>query len=357
MLKIGIIHDDFVDYLLDGHNQSGYFLYKILKKINFDVELVSFYKQKKFLKENSNTIKYKDIKNYDIFLNISKNIDEDIVKNILLNNKKIITNIHDNLLLRLKESLVNDSLDKNFEKTNITVSNHTSLISESNSNINHAIEIITKSKVKNIPFLWDPDFCLNFSKDFNNLIFKQEDLNRVGIFESNSSFTKNSIIPMSICEGVERIDPSLLKVVLITNIEERMSNNMFSFFYNNLKLKKNNKLYPYKRSGLSFLMSRGTINTVVTNQLVDMYNYTYFETLFFNRPLIHNSKLYKDVGYYYDEFKLLNASKVLIKAIKTFDPKNTDIINKEFLAKFSTDNIENQEIIKNIILEEIKKWK
>lgn len=42
MLKIGLIYDEFTDHLLDGHNQSGYFLFKILKKINFDIDLVSF---------------------------------------------------------------------------------------------------------------------------------------------------------------------------------------------------------------------------------------------------------------------------------------------------------------------------
>lgn len=354
MLKIGLIYDEFTDHLLDGHNQSGYFLFKILKKINFDVDLVSFYKNKKFLKEETKVIKFKDIKNYDIFINISKNLDEEIVKNIFANNKKIITNIHDHILLKLKESLINDSLDKNFNISNIGLSQTVSLVPENYNDISHAIEIVTKSKVIGIPFLWDPDFCLESVKDFDSLKLNKEDLNKVGIFESNNSFYKNSIIPMAICEGVERIDSSILKFVFVANIEDKMKYNMFNFFYNNLKLKHNNKLYPYHRSNLSFLISRNAVNTVVTNQLVDMYNYTYFETLFLNRPLIHNSKLYKDVGYYYPDFEIIKSSKLLIKAIKDFDLEASLKINKEFLNKFSTDNLENQDKIKNIILKEFK---
>lgn len=355
MLKIGLIHDNVTDHLLDGSDQSGYFLYKILKKIQFDVSLVSFYKSKNFFKEKSNVIKFKDIKNFDLFINISKNLDEEIIKNIFINNKKIITNIHDNILLKLKESLVNDNLDKNFDPSNISVSRNTSLIADHYDGISNFLEIITKSKIKTIPFLWDPDFCLESIGDFDSNSLNKEDLCKVGIFESNNSFYKNSIVPMSICEGVERADSSILKFVFIANIEDKMKNVMFNHYYNNLKLKHNNKLYPYHRSNLSFLISRNAINTVVSNQLFDMYNYTYFETLFLNRPLIHNSKLYKDVGYYYNDFEIINASKLLIKAIKTFNiDTSSNNINKEFLNKFSTDNQDNQDKIKNIILEEAK---
>ena len=44
-----------------------------------------------------------------------------------------------------------------------------------------------------------------------------------------------------------------------------------------------------------------------------------------------------------------------IKAIKTFNiDTSSNNINKEFLNKFSTDNQDNQDKIKNIILEEAK---
>ncbi len=355
MLKIGVIHDEAYDYLLDGNDQSGYFLYKILKKIKFDVDLVSFYKKRKFFNEETKNISYSDINKYDLFIDISKNLDDEIIKLILLNGKKIISNIHDNLLLKLKESLINNSLNEKFNFSFIKNSSNSCFISDNYSNISDAIEIITRSKVYKIPFLWDPDFCLSIVKDFNSLNLNKEDLNKIGIFESNQSFYKNSIIPMSICEGLERLDSSIIKFIFIANIEDKMNVRMFNHYYNNLLLKKNNKLFPYHRSGLSYLISKNAINTVVSTQIMEGYSYTYNETLYLNRPLIHNSNLYKNVGFFYKDFEVKKASKILLNAIKNFDINENKEKNIEFLNKFSTDNIENQTKIKNIILEEIKK--
>lgn len=354
MLKIGIIHSDANDPILDGNDQSGYFLYKILNKIGFDARLVSFYKKKRFFGEESNCISYLDVKNFDIFINISKDSSDEDIKAILINGKKIISNIHDHLLLKLKETTVNNSLNDTFNTSYIRSSSNISFVPDNFKNISDSIEVITRSKVCTIPFLWDPDFCLKTIGDFDRLSIDKDSLNKIGIFESNQTFYKNSVIPMAICDGTERIDSSVIKFVFIANIKEKLDVRMFKHYYDNLLLKRNNKLFPYDRSGASYLISRNAINTVVSSQIIDMYSYLYNEVLFLNRPLIHNSSLYKDVGYYYNDFNLKKASKDLIEIVKNFDITKEIDKNNKFLNKFSTDNFENQNKIKEIILKEIK---
>ena len=56
---------------------------------------------------------------------------------------------------------------------------------------------------------------------------------------------------------------------------------------------------------------------IISHQHLNALNYTYLEALYYGFPLIHNSTFFKDVGYYYKDFAMLQASKMTKLAIET----------------------------------------
>jgi hypothetical protein len=353
MLKIGVIHDDVLDPFLDGVSQSGYFLCKTLKKIGFNIEFISFYLNKNFFKETNKVINFDNIKNYDLFLDISRFQDLEIIKNIFKKNKKIILNLHNNVGLLHLQSIVDNDVNIRLSNFNFDNSYSKILIQESHKDFSEMLSVMSRVDVDMIPFIWDPDFILDKVNTFNSLELNKEDLNKVGIFESNKYFYKNSILPLGICEGAENIDEKLIKFIFISGMNEKIENTMFKIFYQDLLINKNKKTILYKRFNLVDLISKNAINTIVTNNLNNPLNYHYFETLYLNRPLIHNSRPLKSVGYYYDGFDAVSGSKQLVNAIKNFDIKKESEKINNLLPLFSSDNKANQEKIKNIILKEI----
>ena len=353
MLKIGVIHDDVLDPFLDGTSQSGYFLCKTLKKIGFDVEFISFYSNKNFFKETNKIINFNNIKNYDLFIDISKFQDLEIVKNIFKNNKKLILNLHNNIGLLHLQSIIDNNLNNQLSKFNFDNCCSKILIQESHADFSGMLSVMSRVDVDTVPFIWDPDFVIDRIPLFDSFKLKKEDLNKIGIFESNKYFYKNSIFPLGICEGAENIDNKIIKFIFISGAEEKINNDTFKVFYENLLINKNKKTILYKRFNLIDLISKNAINTIITNHLNNPLNFHYFETLFLNRPLIHNSEPLKSVGYYYKDFDATSGSRQLINAIKNFDIKIESEKINNLLPLFSSDNLKNQEKIKNIILKEI----
>jgi hypothetical protein len=58
---------------------------------------------------------------------------------------------------------------------------------------------------------------------------------------------------------------------------------------------------------------------VVSHQWHNAQNYLYYETLYGGYPLIHNSPIIKDLGYYYPEFDCKAGGEALIRAYETHD--------------------------------------
>ena len=60
-------------------------------------------------------------------------------------------------------------------------------------------------------------------------------------------------------------------------------------------------------------------DAVVTHHWENGLNYLYYEVLYGNYPLIHNSAFLKDYGYYYDDFDAEAGADALLRAFDEHD--------------------------------------
>ena len=81
-------------------------------------------------------------------------------------------------------------------------------------------------------------------------------------------------------------------------------------------------------------------------------NYMYYEALYGNYPLVHNSPMLKEhhVGFYYDYFDAYDGERQLINAIKSYDAdfdthvkRNKELI--EFLSPLNPETIRKHQIL------------
>jgi hypothetical protein len=66
--------------------------------------------------------------------------------------------------------------------------------------------------------------------------------------------------------------------------------------------------------GLEFLADH--CDAVVTHHWENGLNYLYYEVLYGNYPLIHNSGFLKDLGYYYPDFEAELGGEALLTALR-----------------------------------------
>ena len=112
-----------------------------------------------------------------------------------------------------------------------------------------------------------------------------------------------------------------------------------------MDITKNKKIYFASRKKVSIVFSQEAI-IVVSHQLLNALNYTYFEALHFNIPLVHNSEYIESAGYYYPDYDTKKGGKALYEALTFHDnnlesykenaskvifkysPKNPEVINR-----------------------------
>jgi hypothetical protein len=85
------------------------------------------------------------------------------------------------------------------------------------------------------------------------------------------------------------------------------------------------------------------VHAIVTHHWENGLNYLYYEVLYGNYPLIHNSEFLKDYGYYYKDFDAEDGARALLAAIKDHDRSLKDYAarNGELFARLDPQSIDN----------------
>ena len=84
-------------------------------------------------------------------------------------------------------------------------------------------------------------------------------------------------------------------------------------------------------------------HTVISHQMYNELNYSHLEKLYLGLPLIHNSNMLQDVGYYYPEFDVDMAAKQIKSVIKNHG-NQLESYKKDagkYFRKFSLENQDN----------------
>lgn len=150
---------------------------------------------------------------------------------------------------------------------------------------------------------------------------------RIGIVEPNI-FSKNCLVPMAICEKAEQY----VDKVMLLNAYHLKENPFMKSFIMKSNLCKKQKITLEGRIPLPLLFTQ-FCNCVVSCVVDCDLNYVFLECFYLGIPLIHNSPMLKDYGYYYPGLDVSKGAEQIINVTKNHDrnqyiKKHIPLLNK-----------------------------
>ena len=208
---------------------------------------------------------------------------------------------------------------------------------------------LDKSKVKIIPFIWDPMFIDKYCGAFNMqedkplperkiplyLKDKHNSHKNIAVFEPNINVVKWSMVPTMIVEDYFKEGNEFNKLVLF-GAKKQSRNKAWIKLMAHLDIFKADpiKINIQERMGIVSALA-GFADVVVAHQWENGLNYAYLDALYLNFPLVHNSPYLKDAGYYYPDFnieegklQLKNAMDQHDRYIKDYNDKTEDALTR-----------------------------
>lgn len=215
------------------------------------------------------------------------------------------------------------------------------------------IGTIHRCPVYEVPYLWSPRFLdrtiMRDASGAPTFGYRPGSLARgsvrPAIFEPNISPFKMGLIPMLICDTIERRNPGLIGRVNLMNSLMMSEQRGFVAFMQNLDLYRAGKVEIANRDYFAHVMGRGA-NLVVSHQITWSQNYLYLDALHGGYPLVHNSPFFRDFGYYYEGSDVEAGAAALSRAVTDHD-RNLDAYRRngmvaiEYLSPTRRANIDN----------------
>ena len=135
----------------------------------------------------------------------------------------------------------------------------------------------------------------------------------LAIMEPNRSIVKTCHIPLLVVDALYRTHPHLINKVSCYNTSHIANNELFKSFTQSLDIK------PILPGTEPTYKAMNTNDALVCHSWENEQNYIYYEALYGNYPLIHNSTFLQGCGYQYNGFDCADGSNQLYTAILSHD--------------------------------------
>jgi len=208
---------------------------------------------------------------------------------------------------------------------------------------NRSYAHITRSPhVEMAPHIWSP-MCLEQSafrlKTNPHWRPPQNGKWRLGVFDPNVNVVKTFHFPLLVAEQCWRLDQNLIDRILLFSANHLIGNPHFEQFCASLDIRRAGKVFAEARFPLAQVLGEH-IDAVVTHQWENALNYLYWDVLYLGWPLVHNSEMFKETGYYYPEFDPVTGGQVLRDALRDHAKRAPEERSKvlETLWRFHIDN-------------------
>lgn len=182
--------------------------------------------------------------------------------------------------------------------------------------------LTTRAPVRFLPHLWTPYF---FDKGIATLPqgvrFGYQPGRRrwrVCCFEPNVCMVKTSFLPMLGCEEAYRARPSFLEAFRVLNTLHLKEHPTFLNFARSLDVV-NHGVASFEARFAMYEYMAHYGDCVISHQWENVQNYLYYEALYGGYPLIHNSPLLRDFGYYYPAFDSAACGQAVLRAFDEHD--------------------------------------
>ena len=196
-------------------------------------------------------------------------------------------------------------------------------------------ETIYRCPVYDVPQVWSPLMLKSFSDEIQQRFpyARPGPKWRISSLDPNITIMKTSHMPMLVCEAAFRRRPDAFDHVFITNAFGYRDIPHFNTFVNCLSVHQKGILSIEGRFMAHDFLGNYT-DAVVTHQWENGLNYLYYDVLYGDRPLIHNSPFLKDYGYYYEDFNAESGAAALLRAFDEHD-QNLDAYRRNNQTLFA----------------------
>lgn len=212
-------------------------------------------------------------------------------------------------------------------------------------------EMTFNAPSRSVPFVWKPDFVeMEFQKKKKKVPHLEIEWNkkdfdtwRIVSMEPNQSVLKNMVPIIFFLEEAYNKRPEAFKQFNITNGNKFRDNPLLIDIVKELQIQKDGKLGFDPRWTVESLLTTFS-EMIVSHQWGNPLNYAYLDVVYYGFPLIHNAHLCKDIGYYYEDYKLHDAADLILKAIDEH-ADNVEYMerNREILKRYQVKH--NQKMI------------
>lgn len=347
-MKIGLTLNMSVAFWANGMQQNIVFLYSLLKSIGHDCFYITHEEPKYVIHKNHKGMVLGDLLKdesevFDIIFIAGFDLSESMfrllkkrnpnLKIILIHyGNKLMDDMHygvcgpDNSRSPIKKSSFIDE---------IWTSPHYEF------SIPYLKTYYNNEKIKIAPYIWDSFFVDEKVSHLKKLkldpYFNSSKVNQICIFEPNKTHSKNCLLPIMICERFSQLFSDEINSINVFCAEKIRKRVFFSSFIKGLSVgrKEDFMFFNNRWSSLDACSKFGS--TVISHQINNELNYSHFESLYLGLPLIHNSEMLQDVGYYYPEFDVDMGAKQLKNAMLNHSKFHSSYVRdcNKFLESFS----------------------
>jgi len=141
---------------------------------------------------------------------------------------------------------------------------------------------------------------------------------RLAVFEPNICMVKTAHIPMLLSDVAHRQDPDFIERLSVYSSQNLAAQDQFVQYARSLNLVRHGIALFESRLPLYHVMTNHA-EAIVSHHWENGQNYVYYEALYGGFPLIHNSTLLDDCGYYYPDFDCDEGALALRQAFREHD--------------------------------------
>jgi hypothetical protein len=196
-------------------------------------------------------------------------------------------------------------------------------------------EQLHKCPVYEAPYIWSPQFMERDIKKHEEKrgtanYIPNEASKKISVMEPNLNMVKTSIMPIIISEKFFNDNENLVKKISIFGSDKIKLKKDFVEFVNQMNSYTSKKLFFESRYPIVWTLSSHT-DIVLCHQNGCELNYLYLDAAWLGYPIVHNSPMMKDLGWYYPENNATIAVEHLQYIAKNFD--NIEYPNNKYLEK------------------------
>ena len=186
-------------------------------------------------------------------------------------------------------------------------------------------------KVFICPYFWRDDLFVQ-EKVIDKILKDTKEL-KVAIVEPNIEQAKNCLIPFAICEKAHEH----IKKIKVFNTVKFKDYSFFKALLLNTESCKKGKVTVEGRHPLPMILSE-YCNCVVSYVEDCDLNYVFLECFYLGVPLIHNSPMLKDYGYYYPRLNVSRGAEQIVNVVNNHNRDEYIKKHKPLISKYSVTN-------------------